>query len=82
MGAVVLAQRQSHSLHAFTCKGPAACVMMASCLPARRNGFPGAVRVLDAVVAKMAAMPLGSEIDVNNVTLRLSLDITGALHMP
>jgi hypothetical protein len=35
------------------------------------------VKILDQVIANMAAMPAGSEVDVNNVTLRLSLDITG-----
>ena len=43
-----------------------------------RRCFPAVVRVLDQIVANLAAMPAGSELDVNNVTLRLALDITGA----
>ena len=35
------------------------------------------VRILDRVVANMAAMLPGAELDINNVTLRLALDITG-----
>ena len=36
------------------------------------------VKILDRALANMADMPCGSEIDINNVTLRLALDTTGA----
>lgn len=42
-----------------------------------RNGFPEVVRILDQVVGNLGALAPGEEVDVNNVTLRLALDITG-----
>ena len=48
-----------------------------ACLWLFRKGFPAVVEILDHIVANMAAMPLGSELDINNITLRLALDITG-----
>ena len=42
-----------------------------------RRGFPGVLRVLDKVIDNMAGMPPGAELDMNNVTLRISLDVTG-----
>ena len=47
-----------------------------------RKGFPGAVKVLDNIVTNMAALPGGAEVDINNVTLRLALDITGRRAWP
>lgn len=35
------------------------------------------VKILDQIVANIMALPPGEEVDVNNVTLRLALDITG-----
>ena len=43
-----------------------------------RSGFPALVKILDRAIANMADMPRGSDIDINNVTLRLALDTTGA----
>ena len=48
----------------------------------RRSGFPEVVKTLDQVVSNMAGMPPGSELDINNVTLRLALDITGDQQLP
>lgn len=42
-----------------------------------RRGFPDVIRILDRVVANMAGVPPGTELDMNNVTLRISLDVTG-----
>ena len=35
------------------------------------------IAILDRVVANMAGMPPGTELDMNNVTLRIALDVTG-----
>ena len=42
------------------------------------------VKVLDQVIFNMTSMPPASELDINNITLRLALDITGSqqLHIP
>ena len=42
-----------------------------------RRGFPDVIAILDRVVANMAGMPPGTELDMNNVTLRIALDVTG-----
>ena len=42
-----------------------------------RKGFPAVLHILDRVIANMASMPPGSELDINNITLRLALDMTG-----
>lgn len=42
-----------------------------------RKGFPAVVRILDDTIANMAALAPGSELDINNVTMRLAMDITG-----
>ena len=55
------------------------CQILALCLCLFRKGFPAVVGILDRVVANMAAQHRqpGAELDINNVTLRLALDITG-----
>lgn len=35
------------------------------------------ISILDEVIANMASMPPGTELDMNNVTLRIALDVTG-----
>ena len=35
------------------------------------------LKVLDKAVDNMMGMPPGAELDMNNVTLRISLDVTG-----
>ena len=35
--------------------------------------------MLDKVIDNMAGMPPGAELDMNNVTLRISLDVTGII---
>ena len=36
------------------------------------------VSIINQVIGNMSSMPPGSELDINNVTLRLALDINGA----
>ena len=45
---------------------------------AHRKSFPGMVSIINQVIGNMSSMPPGSELDINNVTLRLALDINGA----
>ena len=42
-----------------------------------RRGFPDVIAILNKVIANMANMPPGTELDMNNVTLRIALDVTG-----
>lgn len=49
------------------CQQPVAC----------RNGFPDVIKILTKVINNMTRLPPGSELDMNNVTLRISLDVTG-----
>ena len=42
-----------------------------------RKSFPGILSIVDQVIHTMARMPQGSELDINNITLRLALDING-----
>ena len=42
-----------------------------------RNGFPDVIKILTKVIGNMNKLPPGSELDMNNVTLRISLDVTG-----
>ncbi len=42
-----------------------------------RNGFPDVVKILDQIVDNMLKLPPGEELDINNVTLRFAVDVTG-----
>ena len=42
-----------------------------------RNGFPDVIKILTKVIDNMSKLPPGTELDMNNVTLRISLDVTG-----
>ena len=47
----------------------------------RRTCFPAVVGVLDHIIANMASLGPGAELDMNNVTMRFALDVTGACEM-
>ncbi|CAL5223031.1 g5486 [Coccomyxa viridis] len=42
-----------------------------------KNGFPDVIKILTKVIANMSKLQPGTELDMNNVTLRISLDVTG-----
>lgn len=44
-----------------------------------RNGFPDVVKILDQIVANMLKLAPGEELDINNVTLRFAMDVTGEI---
>jgi hypothetical protein len=44
----------------------------------RRRCFPAVVKLLDHIMGNLAALPAGADVDVNNVAMRLALDMTGA----
>lgn len=47
-----------------------------------RKGFPAALRILDDTIANMTSLLPGSELDINNVSLRVAMDITGEATAP
>ncbi|BDA50154.1 Cytochrome P450 3A13 [Coccomyxa sp. Obi] len=42
-----------------------------------KNGFPDVVKILDQIVDNMLKLAPGEELDINNVTLRFAMDVTG-----
>jgi hypothetical protein len=42
-----------------------------------RNGFPNVVQILDQIVGNLQRVGSQEDVDVNNVTLRLAMDVTG-----
>ena len=38
------------------------------------------VKLLDHIMGNLAALEAGADVDINNVAMRLALDLTGALH--
>ena len=57
-------------------KGKPSCTLLRLPLPCRK-GFPAALRILDDTVANMTALLSGSEVDINNISMRVAMDITG-----
>ena len=47
-----------------------------------RKGFPAALRILDDTIANMTSLLPGSELDINNASLRVAMDITGEATAP
>ena len=42
-----------------------------------RNGFPDVIQTLAKVIRNMSQLPAGTQLDMNNITMRIALDITG-----
>ena len=42
-----------------------------------RNGFPDVIQTLAKVIRNMSQLPAGTALDMNNITMRIALDITG-----
>lgn len=48
----------------------------------RRRCFPAVVKLLDHIMGNLSTLPAGAEVDINNVAMRLALDMTGAAPCP
>ena len=47
-------------------------------MAASRRCFPAVVKLLDHIMGNLSTLPPGAEVDINNVAMRLALDMTGA----